>query len=404
MSPDTRRYQWLRQDEDDEEHDYEISYNFERDNRYGLWQVMAKVGLSFLTAIGLLLIWIGIETLLSSASAAIGREDHGGDGGGGAVQMPILVPMKASIMCPELDNLTLPARPATFGPNIPHKSYNSEGDEIDGYEGEIHVVESHGCNQKDDYEDLRGKIALVQRGECGFYEKILVLQDWGAKAVIVGDNVPHKGLVTMFTKEDVDLSRVPSVFISYDSYEVLKNNVTTIIISSSSEESPIADTLIFLLVSPLCSLSIIYGMLLFHRRYKILQERAPKSFVEKLPTRVWTGDNNNSNMHSKKQPTDEELNCDNDPTTSMNNNNSKTWASSGECIICLEDFIVGVSKVMRLPCDHEFHAECVSRWLVSRKKTCPICKQDVTKIDETSPLIKRNQHHHHDGQDPSMNG
>lgn len=45
-----------------------------------------------------------------------------------------------------------------------------------------------------------GKIALLPRGGCGFYEKIMWAQRRGALAVIVGDNVGGRGLVTMYAK------------------------------------------------------------------------------------------------------------------------------------------------------------------------------------------------------------
>lgn len=69
---------------------------------------------------------------------------------------------------------------------------------------------------------------------------------------------------------------------------------------------------------------------------------------------------------------------------------------SVECVVCLEEYIDGVSRVMRLPCGHEFHADCMyvfllpfaeiytdlntrTPWLTTRRRTCPICKGDVVR-------------------------
>ncbi|KAI5297687.1 hypothetical protein KEM55_004371 [Ascosphaera atra] len=50
-----------------------------------------------------------------------------------------------------------------------------------------------------------------------------------------------------------------------------------------------------------------------------------------------------------------------------------------ECAVCLEEYIDGQSRVMSLPCGHEFHAECITPWLTTRRRTCPICKGDVVR-------------------------
>lgn len=39
----------------------------------------------------------------------------------------------------------------------------------------------------------------------------------------------------------------------------------------------------------------------------------------------------------------------------------------------------GVSRVMKLPCGHEFHVGCITPWLTTRRRTCPICKGDVVR-------------------------
>lgn len=471
--------------------------------------------------------------------------------------------------------------------------------EAEGFTRQLAIVDTLGCHARIGYQNLRDKIALVERGSCSFYEKVLVLQEWGADAVIVGDSVYRRGLITMYSTADPDMARIPSVFISKMSYDVLKaiaerNKVEgkespEITISVVDSGGPVMGPVLFLLVSPLFSLSIIYGILLFHRRYKRVQERAPKWVVDKLPRRVWTDPmlrattqtaegssttpNNNNNVenntelfgnnvdrgeidaaleeqggrnlegfkagHSKStrnQDEGEELSIpkpvikqvsktsttgdddddydndnDNDTdeadetmcllgehhqdkldskksegredhesydyenqdgeattktkefvttpgaagtakltaimaaatnstattitpsltsssetstseeatrentecigalesnytnasnastsddtttehptgstdastTNNVNNPVEKIWVSAGECIICLEDYVNGESVVLKLPCGHEFHEDCIRRWLLSRKKTCPICKMDVTSV------------------------
>lgn len=48
-------------------------------------------------------------------------------------------------------------------------------------------------------------------------------------------------------------------------------------------------------------------------------------------------------------------------------------------MVCLEEYIDGESRVMRLPCGHEFHADCVVPWLTNRRRVCPICKLDIVR-------------------------
>ncbi|RWR77168.1 E3 ubiquitin-protein ligase RING1-like protein [Cinnamomum micranthum f. kanehirae] len=49
--------------------------------------------------------------------------------------------------------------------------------------------------------------------------------------------------------------------------------------------------------------------------------------------------------------------------------------SFDKCNICLDDYSHGV-KVTQLPCSHDFHRECIERWL-NLTNSCPICRSPI---------------------------
>jgi len=54
------------------------------------------------------------------------------------------------------------------------------------------------------------------------------------------------------------------------------------------------------------------------------------------------------------------------------------------CAVCHEDFHEN-DKVTRLPCKHEYHKDCVFKWL-KMHNICPICRQSIR--DETQNLVE----------------
>ena len=53
------------------------------------------------------------------------------------------------------------------------------------------------------------------------------------------------------------------------------------------------------------------------------------------------------------------------------------YPQSSCCAICINDFKTG-DYIKLLPCQHEFHTECVFPWLTEYKGCCPLCMRMVS--------------------------
>lgn len=182
--------------------------------------------------------------------------------------------------------------------------------------------------------------------------------------------------------------------------------------------SPFFDTLLVLVVSPLVTLSVVYALLLLRSRIRRRRWRAPKSVVERLPVRTYHTISDSSSSPSATSetatPTTPLLQRSSprptsSPTHTIPRDEPEAPATSSsvqrtardreeekretglaewrrryggrqkECVVCLEEYVDGISQVMSLPCGHEFHVDCITPWLVTRRRTCPICKGDVVR-------------------------
>lgn len=167
--------------------------------------------------------------------------------------------------------------------------------------------------------------------------------------------------------------------------------------------SPFLNTLFVLVISPLFTLAIVYSMLLLRSRIRRRRWRAPKSVVDRLPVHIYHRPSSSSSASSTRQSTPptsttplltasqpkdiprllsvqhEEAIVGSasssrygslEPSATTAEEEEKTAARmkewkrkyrgrQNECVVCLEDYEDGISKVMSLPCGHEFHAECM---------------------------------------------
>lgn len=165
---------------------------------------------------------------------------------------------------------------------------------------------------------------------------------------------------------------------------------------TSMSTSPFFDTLLVLVVSPLLTLSVVYALLLIRSRVRRRRWRAPKSVVDRLPIRTYhtisapssVASSPRSSIHDSSSPDSPLLSTEHRPESPPSRPQSPVTSGSApgqrhqrskaeksrsgsrlwrrrytgrqvECVVCLEEYIDGQSRVMSLPCGHEFHAECM---------------------------------------------
>ncbi|KAJ1570013.1 hypothetical protein HK096_005907, partial [Nowakowskiella sp. JEL0078] len=305
----------------------------------------------------------------------------GGAGGRGVCAnsrrcvQPHAAGIRASLSFP-LTPSVLQDRAASFGPGIPNSgslvcisgfAFLILLSVIAGIRGALLNIgalspsnDIHGCQKFSPPLQPRSWIALVVRGNCSFIDKVRAMQASGATAVVVANNLPNSALITMYAPGETSDIQISSVFISQHSYfELLALFVERpkLIVDLYSEEGevPLVEIIIVTIVSPTLVMLLLYVFWSFAQAYQRQQEIAPMRAVKKLPKKIFDS--------SKVK--------ENDPT---------------ECIICLDDFVDGI-EVRVLPCRHEFHIPCIDKWLLHRKRTCPICKQETCPPNQRTPLL-----------------
>ncbi|KUI57064.1 E3 ubiquitin-protein ligase RNF13 [Cytospora mali] len=211
-------------------------------------------------------------------------------------------------------------------------------------------------------------------------------------------------------------------------------------ITPTGSTAPFFDTLLVLVVSPLITLTVVYALLILRAKIRRRRWRAPKSVVERLPVRTYHTVAS-SPTHTPRLPSptssspttpllqspprprprsrtttgvpdaedllrvDSALQPAQSPTRSPRPGEKESqWKKymgrQVECVVCLEEYVDGISRVMSLPCGHEFHAECITPWLTTRRRTCPICKGDVVRsLARGSPSSPRYEPYRDDSDD-----
>ena len=194
--------------------------------------------------------------------------------------------------------------------------------------------------------------------------------------------------------EDLFINEAFEHTYDFDAHDGLWVTLTPTTMSTS----PFFDTLLVLVVSPLVTLTVVYALLLLRSRIRRRRWRAPKSVVDRLPVRTYhtmsySSTSSSSSLSASPKsssPASPLLQASPRSTITVPRPRSRTTSGIGEavsasldkasakaslskqdqprkpysgrqieCVVCLEEYVDGHSRVMSLPCGHEFHAECM---------------------------------------------
>jgi len=136
----------------------------------------------------------------------------------------------------------------------------------------------------------------------------------------------------------------------------------------------------FLIVLAIC---ICLPCVLIVFRFFAEPEGANTEAIKNLPTREFKKSDALTSKPKKKKEDDTETKKDDGHVSDEEEENE----NAPGCAVCMADYDDG-DVLNTLPCGHEFHKECVAKWLPI-KKICPLCRQDITRKGANS--IHNNQ-------------
>lgn len=268
-----------------------------------------------------------------------------------------------------------------------------------------------------EFPDAKKKIIIVQRGDCSFIEKVtnLLESDLSPRAIVISNNEPHQGLVTMYStnfNED-GLVTIPILFMTLEDYldlKALKNSGIYLSIQTASLDG-LVGVMILMAVSPTILLLVCYLVIkgLRYFRQKTLNARY-RRIVLNLPIYIFNSNhlilaaNFNSYLSKTHQVEDipllpsssddlslpePDLRIFSPPVingTDITNMDllfiDRDYFRTQKCSICLGHFVPLKSRVLVLKCRHLYHEECLSNWLINFRRSCPLCNENLNLLDQ----------------------
>ncbi|NWS69444.1 RN128 ligase, partial [Crotophaga sulcirostris] len=206
-------------------------------------------------------------------------------------------------------------------------------------------------------------IALIERGNCSFAEKIKVATTRGATAAVIY-NEPDKGNRTVLMSHLGAESIVAIMIGNLKGMEILHRiqdgMKVTMIIEVGKKHGPWMNqySIFFISVSFFIVTAATMGYFIFYSARRLRIARAQSKNQRRLKARA------------KKAIEQLQL-------RTLKQGDKETGPDGDCCVVCIEPY--KPNEVVRiLTCNHLFHKNCIDPWLLEHR-TCPMCKCDILK-------------------------
>ncbi|NXK61063.1 RN128 ligase, partial [Sylvietta virens] len=243
--------------------------------------------------------------------------------------------------------------------------FNSPYLDAQGVVGIPASADPYACDKNTDFTVMKAPwIALIERGNCSFAEKIQVATRRGATAAVIY-NSQGKGNSTLLMAHPGAEKIVAIMIGNLKGMEILRRiqsgmRVTMVIeVGKKRSLSMNIFTILFISVSFFIVAAATVGCYVSYSARRLIMARAQSREQRRLRARA------------KKAIEQMQL-------RTLKEGDKETGPDGDSCVVCFEQY--KPNDVMRvLTCNHVFHKTCIDPWLLEHG-TCPLCKCDILKV------------------------